>query len=37
MALRQALADGTIDVVATDHAPHPTEDKDCGGLPRRWG
>lgn len=29
MALREALADGTIDVVATDHAPHPTEDKDC--------
>jgi dihydroorotase len=28
-ALRQALADGTIDVVATDHAPHPTEDKEC--------
>jgi dihydroorotase len=28
-ALRAALADGTIDVVATDHAPHPTEDKDC--------
>ncbi len=28
-ALRQALADGTIDVVATDHAPHPTEAKDC--------
>jgi len=29
MALRGALADGTIDVVATDHAPHPHEDKDC--------
>lgn len=28
-ALREALADGTIDVVATDHAPHPHEDKDC--------
>ncbi|RJF44735.1 dihydroorotase [Actinomyces sp. 2119] len=28
-ALRQALADGTIDVVGTDHAPHPLEDKDC--------
>lgn len=28
-ALRHALADGTIDVVATDHAPHPAEDKDC--------
>ncbi len=28
-ALRDALADGTIDVVATDHAPHTVEDKDC--------
>jgi dihydroorotase len=27
-ALRQALADGTIDCVATDHAPHPLEDKE---------
>ncbi len=28
-ALRGALADGTIDVVATDHAPHAVEDKEC--------
>ena len=28
-ALRAGLADGTIDVVATDHAPHSSEDKDC--------
>jgi dihydroorotase len=28
-ALRAALADGTIDVVATDHAPHAREDKEC--------
>jgi dihydroorotase len=28
-ALREALADGTIDAVATDHAPHPREAKDC--------
>jgi dihydroorotase len=28
-ALRAALADGTIDAVATDHAPHATEDKEC--------
>ena len=28
-ALRDALADGTIDVVATDHAPHAIEDKEC--------
>jgi len=29
LALREALSDGTIDVVATDHAPHPHESKDC--------
>lgn len=29
MALRAALVDGTIDIIATDHAPHPTESKDC--------
>jgi len=28
-ALRVALADGTIDIVATDHAPHPREAKEC--------
>ena len=28
LALRQALADGTIDIVATDHAPHHQSDKD---------
>lgn len=28
-ALRAALADGTIDIVATDHAPHPMESKEC--------
>ena len=28
-ALRAALADGTIDIVATDHAPHPLEAKEC--------
>ena len=28
-ALRSALVDGTIDIVATDHAPHPVEDKEC--------
>jgi dihydroorotase len=31
-AVRAALADGTIDIVATDHAPHPVEAKDC-----EWG
>lgn len=29
MALRQGLSDGTIDIVATDHAPHPGESKEC--------
>ncbi len=28
-ALREALADGTIDCIATDHAPHGVLDKDC--------
>lgn len=28
-ALREGLADGTIDIVGTDHAPHPLEMKDC--------
>ncbi|MSO42790.1 MAG: dihydroorotase [Candidatus Planktophila sp.] len=32
MALREALADGTIDIVATDHAPHTMESKEC-----EWG
>jgi dihydroorotase len=27
-AVRQALADGTIDIIATDHAPHSENDKD---------
>lgn len=29
LALRQAVADGTVDVIGTDHAPHPAEDKEC--------
>ncbi|MCX6437729.1 MAG: dihydroorotase [Actinobacteria bacterium] len=29
MALREALAEGIIDIVATDHAPHPAETKEC--------
>ncbi len=28
-AVRAGLADGTIDIVATDHAPHATEHKEC--------
>ena len=31
-ALRQAVADGTIDIIATDHAPHTPDSKDC-----EWG
>jgi dihydroorotase len=31
-ALREAVADGTIDIIATDHAPHPNDSKDC-----EWG
>lgn len=29
MALRRAVADGIIDIIGTDHAPHPLEAKDC--------
>jgi dihydroorotase len=29
VALREALADGTIDCIATDHAPHSPLEKDC--------
>ena len=28
-ALRRGVVDGTIDVIGTDHAPHPIEEKDC--------
>ncbi|MBE1874978.1 dihydroorotase [Myceligenerans pegani] len=36
-AVREGLADGTIDVVATDHAPHPVEDKDCEWAAAAFG
>jgi dihydroorotase len=36
-ALRVALADGTIDAVATDHAPHTSEDKDCEWAAAAFG
>ncbi|MEV7431277.1 dihydroorotase [Nocardioides sp. NPDC092400] len=36
-ALRGGLADGTIDIVATDHAPHPHEDKDCEWAAAAFG
>ena len=29
LALREALADGTIDCIATDHAPHSPLEKEC--------
>lgn len=32
IALREGLIDGTIDLIATDHAPHPKESKDT-----EWG
>jgi len=36
-ALRAGLADGTIDAVATDHAPHAGEDKECEWAAARPG
>jgi dihydroorotase len=36
-ALRAALAEGAIDVVATDHAPHAVEDKECEWVYARPG
>ncbi len=36
-AVRAGLADGTIDIVATDHAPHPAEDKDCEWTSAAFG
>ncbi|MEV4282827.1 dihydroorotase [Actinoplanes xinjiangensis] len=36
-ALRQALLDGVIDVVATDHAPHAVQDKECEWAHARPG
>jgi dihydroorotase len=36
-ALREGLADGTIDAVATDHAPHPVEDKECEWAAAAFG
>lgn len=36
-AVREGLADGTIDIVATDHAPHPREDKDCEWAAAAFG
>jgi len=36
-AVRAGLADATIDIVATDHAPHTREDKDCEWAAAAFG
>ncbi|MHA3683229.1 dihydroorotase [Leucobacter sp. HY1910] len=36
-ALRRAVAEGVIDIVATDHAPHPTEAKECEWAAAAFG
>jgi dihydroorotase len=37
LALREALAEGVIDIVATDHAPHPIEAKECAWQEAAFG
>ena len=37
LALREALADRIIDIVATDHAPHPIETKECAWQEASFG
>ncbi|MFV0462321.1 MAG: dihydroorotase [Nostocoides sp.] len=37
IALREALVDGTIDIVATDHAPHARQDKDHAFVDAAFG
>ncbi|WAL63094.1 dihydroorotase [Amycolatopsis cynarae] len=37
LRLREALAEGVIDCVATDHAPHAVQDKDCEWAQARPG
>lgn len=37
LSLREALVDGTIDIIATDHAPHPIESKDCEWAAASFG
>ena len=36
-ALRRAVAEGDIDAIATDHAPHTVEDKECEWVYARPG
>ncbi|HDR90656.1 MAG TPA: dihydroorotase [candidate division Zixibacteria bacterium] len=35
--LREAIIDGTIDAIATDHAPHPTHEKDRDFITAPFG
>ncbi len=37
LALRAALAEGVIDIIATDHAPHPIEAKECAWQDAAFG
>lgn len=37
VALIEGLLDGTIDLIATDHAPHAPEEKDCGMSSAAFG
>jgi len=36
-ALREGLADGTIDAIATDHAPHASHEKECELIDAPFG
>jgi len=36
-ALREAVASGVIDIIATDHAPHPAEAKQCAFAEAAFG
>lgn len=36
-ALLDAVTDGTIDIIATDHAPHPEEGKECAWAEAAFG
>lgn len=37
LALRNAVAEGVIDIIATDHAPHPLEAKECEWAAAAFG
>jgi dihydroorotase len=36
-AVREGLVDGTIDIIATDHAPHQSEAKECEWAAAAFG